>query len=123
MQNKSFQQLLFIFSFSLAALQVIAQAPPTDTTGKPLPGKGLKQHSFLYAGEWDTRYPDAQKMSIVRNGKLVWQYTIPLHPSPGANQEFDDITMLPNGNIVFARMSGAGIVTPDKKLIWEFVCP
>ena len=107
----------------MAASTAAVHAQATDTTGKPLPGKGLKQHSFLYVGEWDTRYPDAQKMSIVRNGKLVWQYTIPLHPSPGANQEFDDITMLPNGNIVFARMSGAGIVTPDKKLVWEFVCP
>src|SRR5690348_14037696 len=72
---------------------------------------GLKGRSFLYVGEWDTRHPEAQKIFLIRDGKLVWDYSIPLHPSPGANQEFDDITMLPNGNIVFARMSGAGIVT------------
>jgi hypothetical protein len=85
-------------------------------------GNGLDHRSFLYAGEWDTRHPEAQKMFLVQKGKLVWEYSIPLHPTPGANQEFDDITMLPNRNIVFARMSGAGIVTPDKKLIWEYVC-
>ncbi len=117
---------MFFFTFCplLLIQPAAAQAQQAkDTLGNPLPGKGIRQHSFLYVGEWDTRHPDAQKMSIVRNGKLVWQYTIPLHPSPGANQEFDDITMLPNGNIAFARMSGAGIVTPDKKLVWEFICP
>ena len=119
----NYKLLLLALALVLLEKSSLAQTLATDTTGKPLPGKGLLQHSFLYVGEWDTRYPDAQKMSIVRGGKLVWQYTIPLHPAPGANQEFDDITMLPNGNIVFARMSGAGIVTPEKKLIWEFVCP
>ena len=123
MNKKFFLLLCWVFNLFVCSRPATAQAQPTDTTGKPLPGKGLKQHSFLYVGEWDTRYPDAQKMSIVRNGKVVWQYSIPLHPVPGANQEFDDVTMLPNGNIVFARMSGAGIVTPEKKLIWEFVCP
>ncbi len=92
-------------------------------TGKAITANGLKGRSFLYVGEWDTRHPDSQMMSLVRKGKVVWQYSIPLHPKPGANQEFDDISMLPNGNIVFARMSGAGIVTPDKKLIWNFDCP
>jgi hypothetical protein len=31
--------------------------------------------------------------------------------------------MLPNGNIVYACMSGAGIITPEKKILWEFKCP
>jgi Mal s 1 allergenic protein-like len=95
-----------------------------DTTFKKyLPSEnGLDHRSFLYVGEWDTRHPEAQKIFLVRNGKEVWDYSIPLHPAPDANQEFDDITMLPNRNIVFARMSGAGIVTPDKQLIWEYVC-
>ena len=83
---------------------------------------GLDHRSFLYVSEWDTRHPEEQKIFLVRRGKLVWDYSIPLHPEPNANQEFADITMLPNRNIVFARMSGAGIVTPNKKLIWEYVC-
>ena len=31
--------------------------------------------------------------------------------------------MLPTGNIVYAKMSGAGLMTPDKKIIWKFDCP
>src|SRR5450432_1986730 len=121
MTKKSVHQLFLITTFFLTAAGALGQAK--DTTGKIISDNGLRGKSFLYVGEWDTRHPDAQYMTIVRAGKVVWQYTIPLHPSPGANQEFDDITMLPNGNIVFARMSGAGIVTPEKKLIWEFICP
>jgi hypothetical protein len=41
----------------------------------------------------------------------------------GAIQEFDDATQLSNGNIVFACMSGAGIISSDKNIIWEFKCP
>ena len=87
-----------------------------------LPGKGLKQHDFLYVGEWDTRKPTAQSIFIVRGGKLVWQYSIPLRTATGGIQEFDDATLLSNGNIVYACMSGAGIVTPEKNLIWQYIC-
>jgi hypothetical protein len=87
------------------------------------PGKGLKQHDFLYAGEWDTRKPQAQSLFLVRKGKVVWQYSIPLRTATGGVQEFDDATLLSNGNIVYACMSGAGIVTPDKNIIWQFICP
>jgi hypothetical protein len=38
-------------------------------------------------------------------------------------QEYDDVALLQNGNIVYAQMSGAGIITPDKKIIWKFDCP
>jgi hypothetical protein len=87
------------------------------------PGKGLKQHDFVYVGEWDLRNPQAQKMFVVRNGKVVWQYSIPMHSATGGVQEFDDVTMLQDGNIVYACMSGAGIITPEKNLIWQYICP
>jgi hypothetical protein len=90
---------------------------------KQLPGKGLNQHPFLYVGEWDTRHPEAQSMFLVKGGKVVWQYSIPQHTETGGIQEFDDVTMLSNSNIVYACMSGAGIITPEKKIIWEFKCP
>ncbi|MEO5685439.1 MAG: hypothetical protein ABIQ88_22520 [Chitinophagaceae bacterium] len=120
MNQHLFNRLFLLSVFIFATMVASAQAK--DRTGKIISGKGLKGKSFVYAGEWDTRHPDAQKMTVVRNGKVVWQYTIPLHPSPGVNQEFDDITMLPNGNIVYAQMSGAGIITPDKKIIWKYTC-
>jgi hypothetical protein len=88
-----------------------------------LPGNGLAQHPFLYTGEWDTRKPDAQSMFIVRGGRIVWQYSIPMKAPRGGIQEFDDVSMLPNGNVLFSRMSGAGIVSPDKKLVWDYSAP
>ena len=102
------------------------QAPPVPAAGAPaaasLPGRGLAQHDFLYAGEWDTRKP-LQSMFLVRGGQVVWQYTTPLHTPSGGIQEFDDATLLPDGNIVFSRMSGAGIVNPAHQLVWEYPAP
>ena len=89
-----------------------------------LPGNGAAQHPFLYAGEWDTRGMQTQSIFIVRGGKVVWQYTMPLkNPKTGNWQEFDDATQLSNGNIIFSRMSGAGMLSPDKKLLWNYDAP
>ena len=96
-----------------------AQAPKEKYV---LPGKGLKQHDFLYAGEWDIRKPSAQSMFLVRGGKVVWQYSLPMRTATGAVQEFDDATLLSNGNIVYACMAGAGIITPEKNILWQYVC-
>ena len=94
-----------------------------QTTPKyQLPGKGLKQHDFVYVGEWDMRKPKAQSMFIVRGGKVVWQYSIPQFTATGHVQEFDDATLLPNGIIVYACMSGAGMITPEKNIIWQYIC-
>jgi hypothetical protein len=97
-----------------------AQGQDFDKNYK-LPGKGLKQHDFLYAGEWDIR-KSAQSMFLVRGGKVVWQYSIPLRTATGGIQEFDDATLLSNGNIVYACMSGAGVITPEKNIVWQYVC-
>lgn len=86
------------------------------------PSGKVEHHSFLYAGEWDTRKP-LQSIFLIRDDKIAWSHTIPLHPEPQKNQEFDDITMLPNGNIVFSRMSGAGMIAPDKTLVWNYDAP
>jgi hypothetical protein len=89
-----------------------------------LPGNGPAQHPFLYAGEWDTRKPQEQSIFIVRGGKVVWQYTMPLkNAATGNNQEFDDATQLSNGNIIFSHMSGAAMVSPDKKILWHYDAP
>jgi len=55
----------------------------TLKNGYKCPGKGLKQHDFLYVGEWDMRNPQGQKMFVVRDGKVVWQYSIPLRTATG----------------------------------------
>ena len=105
--------------FLILCIISFAQSKKSDYK---LPGKGLRQHPFLYVGEFDQRNPKAQSMYVVRNGKVVWHYSIPLRTLLGTIQEFDDATMLPNGNIVFACMSGAGIITPEKNIIWQYTC-
>jgi outer membrane protein assembly factor BamB len=98
-------------------------APTAPLSPAILPGNGLAQHPFLYAGEYDTRKPEAQSIFLVLNGKIVWQYSIPMKAARGGIQEFDDATLLPDGNVIFSRMSGAGIVSPDKKIVWEYNAP
>ena len=106
---------LLLFFSSVAGAQQIK-------SDYKLPGNGLKQHDFLYAGEWDMRKPTAQSMFLVRGGKVVWHYSIPMRTATGAVQEFDDATLLSNGNIVYACMSGAGVITPEKNIIWQYTC-
>ena len=101
-----------------------SQGATTDRVLSPavLPGKGLAQHPFLYAGEWDHRFPD-QTMFVVRDGKVVWTYTIKLKDPAGQIQEFSDATLLSNGNVVFARKTGAALISPDKKVLWNYDAP
>jgi len=87
-----------------------------------LPGKGLAQHSFFYAGEWDFRKRD-QTMFIVRDGNVVWSYSIPMRNAAGRMGEISDATLMPNGNVVYACMYGAGMVTPEKKVVWSYDAP
>ena len=99
-------------------------APPPEDVFSPeiLPGRGLDEHPFLYAGETERRRPE-QTMSVVRDGKVVWTYTIPGKSATGHAQEISDAWMLSNGNIVFARETGAMEVTPDKRVIWNYDAP
>jgi hypothetical protein len=133
---RSYTAALFVLSavtaFAVETNPATAQSPKSAeaVTGAPalpapavLPGKGIAQHPFLYAGEWDTRKPLEQSMFIVRDGKVVWQFTMPLKNVAGGIQEFDDATLLANGNIIYSHMSGASEVTPDKKVIWNYQAP
>lgn len=100
--------------------------PPVIYAPADLPGKGLTQHPFMYTGEWN--YPKkVQSILIVRDGKIAWQYDIPTNIANADGlktlQEFSDATMLSNGNVVFARKTGAGEVTPDKNLVWNYDAP
>jgi len=87
--------LILLFICALSGAQTINR-------NYKLPGKGLKQHDFVYVGEWDMRNPKAQKMFVVRDGKVVWQYSIPMRTATDAIQEFDDVTMLSNGNTLIS---------------------
>ena len=61
---------------------------------------------MLYVGE------GYDKMFLVKDGKVIWTY------STGTSNEYDDVWMLSNGNVLFTRMSYIAEITPDKKVVW-----
>ena len=89
------------------APETTPQAPET------LPGNGLAQHDFLYAGENGNHL----NLYIIRKGKVDWSYT---HPGRG---EISDAMLLSNGNVLFARQFGVTEVSPDKKVVWNYDAP
>ena len=96
---------------------------PLTAGAQPATGSGLDQHPFLYAGEWDHRN-SMQTIWVVRNGKVVWSYGIPIKDeAKGELQELGDASMLANGNILFSRKVGASEITPDKKIVWNYDAP
>jgi outer membrane protein assembly factor BamB len=94
-----------------------ASPPPTTTnvrlTPATLPGQGLAQHDFLYAGEGKD-----QRMYIVRKGTIVWSYA-----NPGAKGEISDAVLMSNGNILFAHQFGVTMISPEKKIVWNYDAP
>jgi hypothetical protein len=76
-----------------------------------LPGRGLAQHPMLYIGE------GCNKMFLINNGKIIWTY------STGKGNEYDDVWMLSNGNILFTRMQYIAEVTPGKEVVWRYDAP
>src|SRR5262249_29770890 len=78
---------------------------------------GLRQHPFLYCGEWQQRGKSDQTIYLVRDGKVEWSYSV------SNKDELGDCTRLSNGNIVFSRRSGASEVAPDKKIVWNYDAP
>jgi len=95
-----------------------AEAPAPGS----LPGRGLAQHDFICAGQWDTRNP-LETATLVRGGKVVWTFTIPDKNERNETAEFSDIHLLSNGNLLYAHKTGAAEVTPDKKLVWSYIAP
>ncbi|MDQ2862768.1 MAG: hypothetical protein M3R50_03785, partial [Bacteroidota bacterium] len=75
-----------------------------------LPGNGIAQHPMLYIGE------GYNKMFLINKGKTIWTY------STGGN-EYDDVWMLSNGNILFTRMQYIAEITPKKEVVWRYDAP
>ena len=83
----------------------------------------LSKHPFAYAGEYDTRHPEKQSLFIVCDGQVAFEYSLPMHDSLGRIQEFDDVRVLDNGEIVYAAMSRVGVLAADGSELWTFICP
>jgi outer membrane protein assembly factor BamB len=77
-----------------------------------LPGNGLAQHDFFYAGE-----AKQERMFIVRHGEVAWSYT---HNGRG---EISDAVLLPNGNILFAHQFGVTEINTNKDVLWNYDAP
>jgi hypothetical protein len=84
---------------------------PEPTSAPLLPGRGLAQHPMLYAGEgYNTIF-------LVNEGKVVWTY------STGKGGEIDDVWLLTNGHVLFARQFHVEEVTPQKEVVWHYDPP
>lgn len=105
----------------LLATLAMPSASPADQP-PALPGAGLAQHPFLYAGEWDHRHAE-QTLFIVRDGRIEWSYSVPGKSARGTIQEISDATRLSNGNVLLAYMGGAVLVSPDKRILWQKEAP
>jgi len=94
----------------------------TMTEAGPLPGRGLAQHDFLYAGEDDIRRPSS-RMSLIRDGKVAWSYELQRVNSNGVDSAFSDIHRLSNGDIVFAYQAGWRKIDKNGKALFDYRCP
>ena len=113
---KWFKKVLPLFTASdVPAMGPAESEAPAPKVSLPvpagLPGKGMAQHSMLYIGE------GYNKMFLVDKGRIVWTY------STGPGNEYDDVWMLSNGNVLFTRMQYIAEVTPDKKVVWRYDAP
>jgi outer membrane protein assembly factor BamB len=89
-----------------------APRKPIENPNPPgMLGKGLAQHPMLYIGE------GYNKMFLVNDGKVIWTY------QTGGGNEYDDVWLLSNGNILFTRMQYIAIITPKKEVVWRYDAP
>ena len=121
MKNK---QTLRLIALIMAAGALCAITPARGQQANPaaaakpnfpavLPGKGLAQHDFFYAGEAKT-----QDMYIVRKGKVAWEFH-----DPAGKGEISDAVLLSNGNVLFAHQYGVKLIDRDKKVLWKLDAP
>ena len=78
---------------------------------------------YAYAGEWDTRHPDRQVLRIIKDGKVDFEYVLPLRDEWNRVLEFDDVRILPDGNILYAAMSQLGLLNRRGEHLWKYICP
>ena len=78
-----------------------------------LPGKGLAQHDFFYAGEQKQHH-----MYVVKKGAIAWSYI-----DDASKGEISDAVRMGNGNVVFAHQYGVTVISPEKKVLWNYDAP
>ncbi len=111
---KCFMILMLSTSFYIQAFsQTITPDKGKQAAPKVLPGNGLKQFDFFYAGEAKSR-----NMYIVQNGKITWSYI-----DTAGKGEISDAILMKNGDILFAHQFGITLINHDKKVLWNYDTP
>jgi len=107
--------LFFIAPFAAAqdAPPKAPAAPLPPAAPAVLPGNGLAEHDFLYAGEAKLR-----QVFIIRGGKIVWTYE-----DPQGKGEISDAMLLANGNVLIAHQFAVKLISPERKVLWNFDAP
>jgi hypothetical protein len=90
-----------------------AQTESTPPDVGVLPGKGLAQHDFLFAGEAKNR-----RVFIIRKGRVVWSYD-----DPSGRGEISDAVLLSNGNVLLAHQYAVKLISPEKRILWNLDAP
>lgn len=90
-----------------------APVPPPAAFPAVLPGNGLAQHDFLYAGEAKDR-----QVFIVRKGKIVWTWE-----DPAGRGEISDAMLLSNGNVLIAHQYAVKLLDAGRKVLWNLEAP
>ena len=103
----------FVTNSVAAEIKSAGWTADKPTAPAVLPGSGLAQHDFFYAGEAKTR-----DMYVVQHGQVVWAY------NDATNRgEISDAVRLSNGNILFAHQFGVTLISPDKQVLWNYDAP
>lgn len=128
MKNKVTISLTNCYPFRLWALMLLMLSagitmqskaqPVAADANKPfapqvLPGKGLKEFDFFYAGEAKSR-----NMYIIRDGKITWSYI-----DTTGKGEISDAILMANGNVLFAHQFGVTLIDRNKKVLWNYDAP
>jgi len=108
-----FELLSLALSFAQLASVQSRAAEPSAAVPQVLPGNGLAQHDFLYAGESKNR-----RAFIVRKGRVVWSYD-----DPAGRGEISDAVLLSNGNLLLAHQYAVKLISPEKKVLWNLDAP
>jgi len=102
-----------ITKFLFVAFFTVSQLVAWPQTSDKLPGKGLSQFDFFYAGEGKFH-----NMYIVKNGKIAWEYK-----DADSKGEISDAVLLTNGNVLFAHQFGVTLITSKKEVLWNYNAP
>jgi hypothetical protein len=78
-----------------------------------LPGRGLAEHDFFYAGEAKDR-----RMYIVRQGKIVWEYD-----DPKGQGEISDAILYSDDKVLLAHQFAIKLIDGEKRVLWNLQAP